>query len=275
MILKTLVLLSLVACASKPTPYQKETDKQGYRDQTIDGLRIASFKANSHTKKERTLSYAEFRAIEQCRSENLHANIIDTADKTVAKDVVRTSGSSWGPTYWGMGMYPYYSRYSSIGFSTGFNTINTDSWHETVTYPQVEVYYTCAGKVVRPKLYFKEISPEQMKLLVKDLKGAIQIEKIDESSPNKKTFELGDIIIRADGKRIEKIHELIGQLSSQKPEIKVLIMREGEKIEKRLKTTDVTEEVGKAEIEIINTVCKTKKEDNQKNLPENKLCKNG
>lgn len=270
MIQKILLLVLFVSCATKPTPYQHEHHKQGYRDIEAEGLRVSSFKGNSVTKVDQAVMYAQFRAVDHCRSENLHANIVDTLNKTVKKNVTRTSGSSFGPTYWGM--YPYYSRYSSIGFGAGWNTMNSNSWNETLTFPQIEVYFNCAKTVFRPKLHFKEISDEQMKLLVKDLKGALQIEKIDEDSPNKSAFETGDIILKADGKRIERVYQLLSMISPDKKSVTLSIMREGLKMEKVLTTTDVTENVVKAEDDVIQKVCKLKNKEEQKDLTKSKSC---
>jgi hypothetical protein len=264
-----LFLVILVGCATeKPTPYQKEKQKEGYRDSTQEKFHIASFKANTYTKKDRAQSYAEFRAIEKCSEENKHANIIDIFDKTVEKEVIRSTGSSWGPSSY-FGMYPYYSRYSSFGIGGGFNSISTDSWKEKLVYPYLEAYYTCANKIFRPQVMFKELDVENMKHLVKDVKGAIQVEKIDEAGPNKQSLELGDIILKANGRRIEKVFELI-RLFDTGEDVSVQILREGEKILTKIKAKDVTEEVLKAEKEIIHRVCKNKKK--EENLKTNKFC---
>jgi hypothetical protein len=260
------VILLIAGCATKPTPYQKEKKKEGYRDSTQEELRVASFRANTKTKKSKARSYAEFRAIEYCQGqEKKHANIIDINDKTVEKQITRTSGSGWGPTY-GFGMYPYYSRYSSFGIGATFNTISTDSWNETLTFPYVEVYYTCADRMYRPEIMLKEISPEEMKLLVKDLKGALQVEKIADQSSNKNAIEQGDLILKANGRRVEKVYELIRLFDSPDSEVTVQLLREGQKIVSKLKAKDVTDDVIAAEKEIIKQVCKDKKKDNQKVL---------
>src|SRR5690606_24442664 len=150
-LMRLMPLLILFACASNdPTPYQKKKKKElGYRDGKMENFRIAAFHGNSYTSKDRAQRYTEFRAIEICRKnpDNV-ANIMDIFDKTVEKEITRTSGSSWGPS--SFGMYPYYSRYSSFGVSAGFNTISSDSWNETLRFPVIEAYYTCEKQVFRP-----------------------------------------------------------------------------------------------------------------------------
>lgn len=271
MIRPFLVLLLIAGCASKPTPYQKEKKQEGFTDGGFEGLSVARFRGNSYTKKDKAQTFAEFRAIQVCsETENKHANIIDVFDKTIQKNIIRSSGSGWGPSY-GMGMYPYYSRYSSFGFGVGFNTVSTNSWNETLIYPVMEVYYTCSDKIIRPEIVFKEISAEDMKHLVKDVKGAIQVESIPEISPNTKAVERGDIILKANGKRIEKVYELIRLFVTQESEISVQILREGERVISKLKGKDVTSEVEKTEKDIVTRVCGEK--DKHEKLKKVSLCK--
>lgn len=271
--IRSLIILAILAgCSStKPTPYQKEKKHEGFADEALEDLKISRFKGNSYTKKDRAQRYAEFHAIENCLpTEHKHANIIDIFDKTVQKEITRSSGSSWGPSTY-FGMYPYYSRYSSFGFGAGFNTISANSWNETLIYPVIEVYYTCSDQVVRPELIFKEISANDMKHLVKDVRGAIQVEKIADTSPNKSTVEPGDIILKANGRRIEKVFELIRLFKTTSEEVTVQLLREGERVVAKLKGRDITLDVEKTEKEIISKVCSDKIE--QEHLKTNPLCK--
>jgi PDZ domain len=272
MVLRILALLIVVSCSStKPTTYHAERKKEGYNDSSMNEMKIASFKANTYTKKSDAQKYAEFRAIEICSTrENKHANIIDIFDKTVEKDITRTSGTSWGPNY-GFGMYPYYSRYSSFGIGVGMNTVSGTSWNEKLVYPIIEIYYNCRDRIFRPQILMKEISDEQMKLLVKDLKGALQVEKLVEKSPNEGKVEMGDIILKANGKRIEKVHELI-QLFDQKNDVVTLsILRDGKAITTKITAIDVTDEVIKTEDSIVKSVCDQK--DKQEKLKKREICK--
>lgn len=257
------ILILIGSCATKPTPYQKEKKKEGYSDSSYEKIHVAVFRANTKTRPSRAELYAKFRAIEFCQTtEQKHANIIDVRDKTQEKEITRTTGSGWGPTY-GFGMYPYYNRYSSFGVGATFSTISTDSWREKVLYPMVEVFYTCADQMFRPELLIKEISAEQMKLLVKDLKGALQVEKVFDGSPNKSKIEIGDIILKVNGKRIEKVYELIPLFNQPGSLVLVEFLREGERRTEKLESKDVTENFLRAEKEIIDMVCSNKNEKNQ------------
>ena len=274
---RLLILLLAVSCStSKPTPYQKEKKKEGYRDLTFEELRVSSFKANAHTKKDRAILYAEFRAIDQCLVEGKkHANLIDVLDKTVEKEITKSTGGAWGPSIYG-GAYPYYSRYSTIGVGIDYSSISTNSWKETLTFPYIEIYYTCADRVFRPRVQFKELTAEEIKHLVKDVKGALQIEKIMENSPNREYFGPGDIVLKANGKRIEKVFELISLFNADKTEVNLDILREGERKLLTLKSVDITSEVEQAEAEIIKKACqdkKIKKYNEKTELLKNRLCK--
>jgi len=273
MLIRFLALIFIVSCStSKPTPYKKEQKKEGYRDDTFEELKVSRFKANSYTKKDKAELYAEFRAIEYCReSENKHANIIDIFDKTEEKIVTRTSGTNWGPSY-GFGSYPYYSRYPGYGFGIDMSTTSGTMWNEKLAYPNMEVYYECRERIYRPQILMKEISAEQMKLLVKDLKGGMQVEKIPDTSPNLKKIELGDIILKANGKRIEKVYELVRLFDTKDSIVTLSILREGRPVIAKISAVDVTSEVDKTETEIIQKVCHDKKDEDQKLLKSSKLC---
>src|SRR5680860_693617 len=111
LMLRLLLLLPLLlACAStsrtKYAPYKK---KQGYTDgASVGNIRVVSFKANAYTKTAEAELFAKFRAIEVCKSSGSKlAHILAVLDKTVSKDVIRTTSSGFPSYYYGMS--PYYS----------------------------------------------------------------------------------------------------------------------------------------------------------------------
>jgi hypothetical protein len=272
-VIRLLILAMFVGCSStKPTPYQKEKKQEGYRDSVFEDLRVATFLGNSYTKKDRAQSFAEFRAIETCAQDtNKHANIIDIFDKTVEKQITRSSGSTWGPS--GFGAYPYYSRYTSFGFGVGYNTMNSNSWNETLIFPIMEVYYTCSNVVFRPEIMFKELSANQMNTLVKDVKGAIQVEKILPDGPNRSNILLGDIILKANNQRIEKVYELIRLFDDRNHEVEVVLLREGERVTVKMNSKNITSKVVEKEKQIIERVCTDTKSKKNKTLKNSSLCK--
>lgn len=272
MFLRILAALILAGCSSnKPTPYHKEKKDFGYSDDRNEGLRVSTFKGNAYTSVSRAKQYAEFRAVEVCLSEDFHANIIDVYNKTIEKEITRSSGTAWGPGYFGS--YPYYSRYSSFGIGASFNTMSSNTWSDTLSYPVIQVLYRCNEQIYRPEVIFRELSADQIKHLVKDVKGAIQVEKIPPASPNLNTIEYGDIVLRAQGHRITQVQELIRLFDHEHQKIRVEVLRDGVKKNLTLKSRDMTNEVMMAEKEIVTKVCRMKKNNKEKDLKDNKLCK--
>lgn len=269
--LKLMVILLLTSCASnKPTPYQPKNKNQlGYELTKMDQLSVVTFRANRHTTLERAKKYAEFRAIVECRRVNKYANIIDIFDKTIAKEVMRSSATGFTHAY--LGFYPYYSRYSSFGFgyAPGLNTYST----EIMSYPMVEVLFTCSDKVFRPLLMFREIVAKDIKHLVKDLKGAIQVEKVNQSSPNQNRIERGDIFLKASEERIEKVYQFIQLFNEQNQKLRVTLLREGQRLVIPVSSTEVTSEIIEEEKKIISEVCGLKDKDEQVELKKSPLCR--
>jgi hypothetical protein len=154
-----------------------------------------------------------------------------------------------------MGTSPFYSRYSGFGLSTGINMVNSRSWEETLVFPEFEVIYHCSDKVYEPEVVMRDVPPDEMKHLVKDLKGGVQIEQILPGSPNK-TLKEEDIIVRAQGKRIMKGHQVLALFKEKPDAVKIEVLREGVKKQISLKAADVTEEIAKSMRALKEKACK-------------------
>ena len=258
--LRIFLILALIAgCATKPTRYKRYSKKEGgYIQEKFDeNLNIVRFEANSETKKGRAELFAKFRAIEICvfDSGKKFAHIIGVEDKSKKKEITRTSSNVYGfPSYY-YG-YPYWQRYSGINFSLGYNNIQSNSWNETYVYPEFDVLYECSDTAIEAEVIFRDVPSEELKHLVKDLKGAVQVEKILDGSPNKNALEYGDIILKGNGVRIQKSYQLIMLLGPKHTEAKLDILREGEKKTVTIKGKDVSESLAKSQLEIIQAACK-------------------
>lgn len=256
-----LSFIFIFSCAHNDrTPYQPFKKHQGYREKVEEGLRIVNFMSNSYTKIEDTMIFAKFRAIELCRSENKKfALILDVVDKTQKKDILRSRGDTFYPSYY-YGMSPYYSRYSNFGLYGGFGTTNTETWSETIVTPAMDVLYQCLDKAYGPEVIFRDVSADEMKILVKDLKGGLQIEKILDHSPNAKIVEYGDVLIKANGVRIQKNFEILKLFNDPQwnKTLKVDVYREGRRKDLVLKSQDISESVLKSQKEIIQAACEYK-----------------
>ena len=270
--LRILMLLVLVVgCASERTKYGKYSKKEGgYQEKTVDNnLRVVSFKANTYTKVGLATKFAKFRAIDICTSENFKlTHLLDTFDKTRSKTVTRTSSSGYPSYYYGMS--PFYSRYSGFGYGFGFSTMNTSSWNETVQYPDIEVIFECVNEVWAPEVTFREVPPDEMKHLVKDLKGGLQVEKIPSGTPGKNDVKVGDIIIYGNGERIQQTYQLVSLFKNHKDHtIRVEVLRNGLTKEGLiLRGIDSSDRILSAQNDIIKSACK-----NEELKDHHRLCK--
>lgn len=265
-LLATSLFLLAVGCAgtgrTKYGPYEK---KEGYQDlPATDHIRVTNFKANEYTKKSDAELFAKFRAIEVCRSSGKKlTHILDIKDQSQFKNVIRSNSTNFPSSYY-YGMSPYYSRYSGVGF--GFSTGMATAYQETYIYPDYTIWFDCVDSAFGPEIVFREVSPEEMKLLVKDLKGGLQVEKILDGSPNAKVLEEGDVILKANGKRIEGILQLTRLFTPVKREVAVDLMREGQRKKVILKSNDVSEFVLKSQEELKKSAC------DKKEIQKNGLC---
>lgn len=254
------LLLIIVACSSNERSKYRSYDKEergGYSlEKFTEEFEAVTFQGNRFTKKQDAEAFARFRAIEICSERgNSLTQILGVLDKSAAKEVRRSSSNVYGfPSYY-YGYSPFYSRYSGIGFSAGINTVSSQSWNETLVYPRFEVIFRCAKKVLEPELILREVSAEEMKHLVKDLMGGLQVEKVMKDSPNHSLMPQ-DIILRARGQRISRNWELLASFDEKNQKIGAVILREGQKMNVFLSARDVTEEAQKSQQETINSVCK-------------------
>jgi hypothetical protein len=249
-----LSLFTLYSCShQKRTAYKPLHKGEGFADSSLeDSLKMATFKANSKTKPGQASMFARFRAIEICKSQSdLLTHIMQISDKTQTEKIMRISSTGY-PAYY-FGMSPYYHRYSGFGF--GFSTMSSQTWSETLTYPNFEIIYRCTKKIMEPKLELVEIPSPELRHLVKDLSGAILIQKILPDSPNQKLIRSGDILMKVEGNRIQKIYELLNAFYLKK-ELKVDLLRDGElKKSVNLIGTDVTDSIKNEEQNLLQKAC--------------------
>ena len=246
-----LFLIFSLSCAhQKRTPYKSFHKGEGFSDSNLeDNLKVAGFKANAHTKTTQASMFARFRAMENCPDQLTH--IMEIHDKTQTEKVMRISSTGY-PAYY-FGMSPYYQRYSGFGF--GFSTMSSQTWNETLVYPNFEVIYRCSKKILEPKLGLVEVPSPELRHLVKDLSGAILIQKILPDSPNKDSVMAGDIIIKVGGNRVQKIYELLSAFHHGS-QIEVDLLRDGE-LKKSIKINgaDVSELVKQDEEKLLKKAC--------------------
>jgi hypothetical protein len=266
----TLTILSAVACSTAPTPYQTKQDQQGYSDKIIDSnLRVAEFQGNAETKKETAELYAKFRAIELCQEmKQPTTHIMLVKDKTYSKEITQTSTT--GPSYY-YGASPYYGRYGGYGpaYGMSYGGASTVSSNETYTYPLFEVYFECTETPKDGRISLVNLSGSQVEAIVKDLKGAVQVDEVLPDSPNAGKLKKLDIIISANGERVTNVLDVYKATRKvNQQNMKIEFYREGVKKQTVVSFLDVKELVGQAQKEIIKAAC------NVENIKEtNSNCK--
>lgn len=269
---KVLLGLLVMGCGSSPTRYvpSPDSDKEGFSDKTIDQeLKVASFKGSSATKKETAELYAKFRAIEVCEVlGRTYTHILVVKDRTYSKQV--TQASTVTPTYY-YGVSPYYGHYGPYGggVGMGYTTASTTYSNEVYTYPFFEVYFECVDDPVDARISLKNISQAQMQTFVKDLKGGVQVDEVLSDSPNKGKLQNGDIIIMANGERIETVIEAYqAARRGMNKNLKVVFFRDGVKKEAAVSFKNVSKMVGDVQNEILKAACK------DESIKPKKICKN-
>lgn len=269
-LLSVLLLLSLIACSTRPTSYQPIKDKQGYSDKNMDNLlRMTTFQGNSATSKKTAELYAKFRAIEICHKVNRPlAHIMLVKDNSYSEEISQTT--STGPTY-SYGMSPYYGVYGGAGpgWGMGYGTTTTTTSNDTYNYPMFDVYFECVDKAMDARVSLINLSASQMSELVKDVQGAVQVDAVLDDSPNKGRIQKGDIIIRVNGERVEKIIDVYHAF--RKPSVNTFqleFFRDGVRKTTMASFADVTKQVEESQREIIKEACR-----NGDMKSTNKLCK--
>jgi hypothetical protein len=253
-VLLFLIILSAVSCSTSPSLYAPSKDKQGYTDETVvDGLRLATFQGNSATKKSSAELYAKFRAIEICFDlKKPYTHILDVRDKTYSKEI--TQASSTGPSYY-YGMSPYYGHGAGMGMSYG--TTSTTISNETYTYPMFDVYFECVDKPLDARVALIVLSQSQMQTLVKDLKGAVQVDNVLEDSPDQGKIQKGDIIIKANGERVTTVLDVFKAARKAKQQnFRIEFFRDGIKKQTEISFLDVSNLVDEVQKDILKQACK-------------------
>lgn len=264
-------ILMVSACSSdQRTKYgsYKKKNNGGYTHQKItDDLQMVTFRANSYTKKSTAELFARIRSLEICRDqEKQYSHILGVIDRSDSREITRSTSNVYGfPSYY-YGYSPFYHRYSGIGFSAGLNTVTSNTWNETLVFPHYDLLFKCVDQVFEPEVIMREVSADEMKHLVKDLKGALQVEKVMDGSPNQQ-LKTGDILLKAGGERITQNWQLLALFNQSKTEVPVEILREGERIKFIMKAAPVTEQVAQSQQESLKAACKSKE------IKERALCR--
>lgn len=242
-------LVLITGCATnRATPYEPHGPQGGYSDSKVDEhLKGARFAGNQYTDKKDVIILSKFRAQEICNEQGYKfARIFGLKDVTVATDVQMSTAQSQVS---GGGMFSYFR-----GNAQG------QSWKQTIQSPSIDTYFTCSNKVYTVQTVLKVLTAEDVKLFVKDLMGAIQVQDILSDSPNKGILQRGDILLRANGERVTTVPQIaaVVDASPDKEKIVVDLIRDGHPLKTKVKAIDTTESNLSDANAIISTACQMK-----------------
>jgi hypothetical protein len=266
-----LILITISCSSQERTKYQAYVKSKGggYKDKSIaKNLKVVTFNGNSYTKKKLATKFGKFRALEICTQENYKlAYVLGLFDRTQTKIITRTSSSGYPSYYYGMS--PFYNRYSGVGYGFAYTSVNSNTWDESIQYPYIEVLFNCLNEAYAPLIELREIPAEDMKHLVKDLRGGLQVEKVLEASPNMKKLKTGDVILRANGERVQEVFQLLALFNKNKShDLEVDLLRDGVLVTGLiLKGANITDDVIKDQQDLVKSVCR------KKELKKHPLCK--
>lgn len=197
----------------KPTPYQMQND---YNHRTGEkntfGLSFDSAKTDTHTvisstfvgntktTKARAYSFATLGAIEYCHKRN--KEMLNLGNKDSSFSTNHVGSTSTGGYYIGDRYVPG----------------TTSVYSYSKNYPMFRVAFVCLEHLwSRDAEYdFKEVDAVLIKDIVKDFQGGVLVKKATSSS-GKSALQVGDIILKSNGKRITRSSQFTLMLFDDKP----------------------------------------------------------
>lgn len=267
----TFFFLFVIAACSSPTGYvpSEKQEEKGYTDEVIsEELRLTTFHGNEHTNKEQAELFAKFRSIEVCQELNKKfSHILLVKDRTHKQEVTETAQVS--PNYY-YGMSPYYGAGYRWGMTPmAYSAPATQTISKTKTFPSFDVYFECVDLALDARVSLKNLSNYEVRDLVKDTLGAVQVDEVLSESPNTGKLQKGDIVFKVNGQRVGRILDVYkaSRRTEQSPAT-VELIREGKKYETVVTYKDVTELVQEAQEELIKDACEI-----DKIKDESPLCK--
>lgn len=265
--------LFLSACATR-TKYQPQGESGGYSEARVDSnVMVARFSGNAYTHKNDAQIFSQFRAIEICREQGYKvARPMGQEDKTSSKTVQKTSNYTYqNPTYFN-GTANTNTNYNYYGGNTLYSNSNTNvngtitggdtyggsqTWNETYVFPTIDTYFSCANEINLAGLEMKVLTPEEVKDLAKDKLGGVQVMKHGDDSPNKDIFQVGDIVLKVDNKRVLTVLDFGKMINESKDKnaIPASIVREGVPKNIKFKAVDKTSDFEEMNNQVVRTAC--------------------
>lgn len=246
----------------------------GYTDKKVSNdLMITRFGGNAYTSPQTAVMFSQFRAIEICKESGFKvARILTTTNQSKSRTVQRSSSNTTNSPTYVSGNASSNTNYNDYGNGMGQATRNTNlngtvyggnqntqqtSWNETYRFPIFDTTFKCANQVYMTKIKVKNISVDDMRPLVKDLMGAVQLIEFMEASPNREVLAIGDIITKVDSVRIRDMSQFTAAIegSKDKGNITLSIFRDGNLMTVHATATDATQVIESLNETTVNSAC--------------------
>lgn len=262
--LKRLFLLMnvvwFISGCAMPTKYMSDQGEGGYSEAKINKLLyLTRFKGNSRTSKQDALDYSIFRAVEICRDNKIKlARLFFIFDFTKEEKVFHTWTSTFqSPSFVSSILSDFGGNVivqSSVTQGSGYSI--TNSWSDIITTPQFHTIFACAENQITIDLDLVAVSKDEMKILVKDLLGGMQIHSLAGSSPLNKYFKYGDIITKVNDQRVQDPAMFSYAIETTvEHNIKINFYRDGKEQVVSVQKIDVSDDALKTQGALIRKVC--------------------
>lgn len=259
--MRYLLILSVLfsfGCASR-TKYKPMDGSGGYADKAMGkGIYISRFAGNAYTNQQDAQTYTGFRAVEVCREKGYKvARILGFQNLSTSKTVQKTSNYNYkNPTYYSgtANTNTNYNIYGNTLNSRSNTNVNgqvyggssyggSNTWNETYNFPTYDVMYSCENKIYLMGINLDPVKNENIKEFSKDTLDALAVSGFGDNSPNEEVLQLGDIILKVNGRRVVNVKQIGRQLKKAKNKnaVTTLIIREGKKKNVQLTAKDGTE----------------------------------
>jgi hypothetical protein len=144
------------------------------------------------------------------------------------------------------------------GVVTGGNQFGqSQSWNDTLTFPTFDSFFSCTHQAYMMKVKMKSVSAEDMRSMVKDLMGAVQVENVMAESPNRGILHTGDFVIKINNERVQNIHQIsaVVDAAENKENLSVSLIRDGQTMTVIAKATDASSMIMEQNRKIISSAC--------------------
>jgi hypothetical protein len=266
-----LSLICFIGCATR-TKYKPMAKDGGYAETEIsNNLYMVRFAGNAHTNRNDANLFTYLRAIEICTEKGFKvARVYETKDLSTSQTVQKTSNYSYNsPTYFSATAntntnYQAFGNQLSSNSNTAINGQITGGnsyggsqrWNQT-TFPTFDMLFSCKNNFYLVGIQMEPVPPENVKEVSKDNVGALQIIGFTNDSPNKDDLQVGDIILKVEGRRVVNMVQLSEALENAKDKNKVTLTvgREGKRKSVSVVAEDKIDALLKNQEQSIQSAC--------------------